>query len=71
VPLLGTSLAAIWLTGLLGWLAEDSGVAVPGAMFLFVLPLAIAIVSSTAGEPGSAGYRYGSASLRPAGVESE
>jgi hypothetical protein len=71
VPLLGTSLAAIWLIALLGWLAEDSGVAVPGSMFPFVLPLAIAIVSSAGGEPVSAGYRYGSSSLRPAGVESE
>jgi hypothetical protein len=71
VPLLAPSLAAIWLVALLGWLAEDSGVAVPGAMFPFVLPLAIAIVSSTGGAPASAGYRCGSATLRPAGVKSE
>src|SRR5215472_588036 len=45
VPLLGITLAVIWLMGLLGWFAEDSGVAVPGAMFPFVLPLAIAMVS--------------------------
>jgi hypothetical protein len=46
VPLLGISLAAIWVVALLGWFAEDSGVAVPGAMLPLVLPLAIAIVAS-------------------------
>jgi len=57
VPLLGVTLAAIWVMALLGWFAEDSGVAVPGAMLPFVLPLAIAIVSSAppvagGGPPG-------------------
>jgi hypothetical protein len=47
VPLLSVTLAAIWVMAVLGWFAEDSGVAVPGAMLPFVLPLAIAIVSST------------------------
>jgi hypothetical protein len=47
VPLLGAVLAAIWVMALLGWFAEDSGVAVPGAMLPLVLPLAIAIVSSS------------------------
>jgi hypothetical protein len=47
VPLLSVSLAAIWVMALLGWFAEDSGVAVPGAMLPLVLPLAIAIVSSS------------------------
>jgi hypothetical protein len=46
VPLLGISLAAIWVVAVLGWFAEDSGVGVPGAMLPLVLPLAIAIVSS-------------------------
>jgi hypothetical protein len=46
VPLLGISLAAIWVVAVLGWFAEDSGVAVPGAMLPLVLPLAIAIVAS-------------------------
>jgi hypothetical protein len=52
VPLLGVSLAAIWVVAVLGWFAEDSGVAVPGAMLPLVLPLAIAIVASApqAGE---------------------
>jgi hypothetical protein len=46
VPLLGISLTAIWVVAVLGWFAEDSGVAVPGAMLPLVLPLAIAIVAS-------------------------
>jgi hypothetical protein len=46
VPLLGISLAAIWVVAVLGWFAEDSGVGVPGAMLPMVLPLAIAMVSS-------------------------
>jgi hypothetical protein len=46
VPLLSVTLAAIWVMAILGWFAEDSGVAVPGSMLPFVLPLAIAIVSS-------------------------
>jgi hypothetical protein len=68
VPLLGVSLAAIWLTAVLGWFAEDSGVAVPAAMLPLVLPLVIAIVSAVPdgspaadhrGEPATAspGYR--------------
>lgn len=56
VPLLGVSLAAIWVVAVLGWLAEDSGVAVPGAMLPLVLPLAIAIVAST---PQSSERRHG------------
>jgi hypothetical protein len=59
VPLLGVSLAAIWVMALLGWFAEDSGIAVPGAMLPLVLPLAIAIVSSSppsaGGAPGPTG----------------
>jgi hypothetical protein len=46
VPLLSVTLAAIWVMAILGWFAEDSGVAVPASMLPFVLPLAIAIVSS-------------------------
>jgi len=34
------------VVAVLGWFAEDSGVAVPGAMLPLVLPLAIAIVAS-------------------------
>jgi hypothetical protein len=52
VPLLSVTLAAIWVMAVLGWFAEDSGVAVPASMLPFVLPLAIAIVSS-APRPGT------------------
>jgi hypothetical protein len=52
VPLLSVALAAIWVMAVLGWFAEDSGVAVPASMLPFVLPLAIAIVS---GAPRAAG----------------
>jgi hypothetical protein len=51
VPLLGPALRAIWLTGVLGWLAEDSGVTVPAAAFPLVLPLTIAILSSLPPRP--------------------
>jgi energy-coupling factor transporter transmembrane protein EcfT len=47
VPLLGVTLAAIWVIAVLGWFAEDSGVAVPGSMLPLVLPMAIAIMCST------------------------
>lgn len=57
VPLLGVSLAAIWLTALLGWFAEDSGVAVPAAMLPLVLPLVIAIVSGVPGGSNAADHR--------------
>ena len=46
MPLLSVTLAAIWVMAVLGWFAEDSGVAVPVSMLPFVLPLAIAIVSA-------------------------
>jgi hypothetical protein len=52
VPLLSVTLAAIWVMAVLGWFAEDSGVAVPASMLPFVLPLAIAIVS---GAPRAGG----------------
>lgn len=51
VPLLRQALSAIWLTGLLGWFAEDSGVTVPAAAFPLVLPLTIAVLSSLPPRP--------------------
>ena len=51
VPLLRPALGAIWLTGVLGWFAEDSGVTVPAAGFPLVLPLVIAILSSLPPRP--------------------
>jgi hypothetical protein len=67
VPLLGVSLAAIWVVAVLGWFAEDSGVAVPGAMLPLVLPLAIAIVASAP----QAGERRDGPVLRQAILEPE
>jgi hypothetical protein len=53
VPLLRPALIAVWLTGVLGWFAEDSGVTVPAAAFPLVLPLTIAILSSLPSHPAS------------------
>jgi hypothetical protein len=52
VPLLGPMLAAIWLVGLLGWFADDSGVTVAAAALPLALPLAI---SALAGVPVGSG----------------
>jgi hypothetical protein len=46
VPLLRAALSAVWLVGVLGWFAEDSGVTVPAAALPFVLPLVVVILSS-------------------------
>lgn len=53
IPLLRPAFSAIWLAGVLGWFAEDSGVIVPSAALLFVLPLAVAILSSLPERAGS------------------
>jgi hypothetical protein len=47
-PLLRPMLIAFWLVGLLGWLADDSGVSVAGSALPFALPLAIALVTGIA-----------------------
>jgi hypothetical protein len=44
-PLLRPALTAMWLIGLLGWLADDSGITVAAAALPLALPLVIAIVS--------------------------
>jgi len=44
IPLLRAALAAVWLTAVLGWFAEDSGVTVPAAALPLVLPLVIVIL---------------------------
>jgi hypothetical protein len=49
-PLLRPLLVAIWTAGILGWLADDSGVSVTAAMLPVALPLVIVIVTLTA-EP--------------------
>jgi hypothetical protein len=52
LPLLRPMFTAIWLIGLLGWFANDSGITVAGAALPFALPLAIGIVSSVPVAPG-------------------
>jgi len=52
VPLLRATLAAVWLTAVLSWFAEDSGVTVPAAALPLVLPLVIVILLSLPPEDG-------------------
>jgi hypothetical protein len=47
-PLLRPLFIAIWTAGVLGWLADDSGVSVAAAMLPVALPLAIVMVTLTA-----------------------
>jgi hypothetical protein len=47
-PLLRPLLGAMWLVGVLGWLADDSGVTVTASALPFALPLVIAIVTGIA-----------------------
>jgi hypothetical protein len=64
IPVLRPALAAVWLTAVLSWFAEDSGITVPAAALPFVLPLIVVILSSlpagdqkqaTAGPPAPPG----------------
>jgi hypothetical protein len=64
IPVLKPALAAVWLTAVLSWFAEDSGITVPAAALPFVLPLIVVILSSlpagdqkqaTAGPPAPPG----------------
>ncbi len=55
LPLLRPMFTAIWLIGLLGWFANDSGITVAAAALPLALPLAIAIVSSVPVSPGVPG----------------
>jgi hypothetical protein len=57
-PMLRPMLTAIWTAGVLGWLADDSGVSVTAAALPLALPLAVVIVTmiaapAPAGQPGS------------------
>ena len=47
-PLLAVILGVMWLMGVLGWFANDSGVIVPASAMPFALPLAIAMLASAA-----------------------
>ena len=51
-PLLRPLLTAIWLIGVLGWLANDSGVTVTSAALPLALPMVVAIVTGVALEIG-------------------
>jgi hypothetical protein len=64
IPVLKPALAGVWLTAVLSWLAEDSGITVPAAALPFVLPLIVVILCSppagdqkqaTAGQPAPPG----------------
>jgi hypothetical protein len=61
-PLLRPLLTAIWTAGVLGWLADDSGVSVTAAMLPLALPLVIVIVTLTAEPLPSAAPEVHSAS---------
>jgi hypothetical protein len=55
IPLLQPALAAVWLTAVLGWLVEDSGVTVPAAALPLVLPLvAVILLALPPGDPAEA-----------------
>jgi hypothetical protein len=79
IPVLKAALAAVWLTAVLSWFAEDSGITVPAAALPFVLPLIVVILSSppagdqkqaTAGQPAPPGQlkRASSRAQAAAGV---
>jgi hypothetical protein len=55
-PLLPVILGVMWLMGVLGWFANDSGVIVPAAAMPFALPLAIAMLAATAYRQDKARY---------------
>ena len=45
-PLLAITLAMMWLVGVLGWFADDSGIAVPANALPLALPLGIALLAA-------------------------
>ena len=45
-PLLAVTLAMMWLVGVLGWFADDSGIAVPANALPLALPLGIALLAA-------------------------
>ncbi len=47
-PLVRPVLGVLWLMPVLGWLADDNGVLVPGAALPLALPLAVGIVAAVA-----------------------
>jgi hypothetical protein len=53
-PLLRPLLTAIWLVGVLGWLADDSGVTVTSAALPLAVPMVIALVTGIGTRPAAA-----------------
>ncbi len=47
-PLLAITLAMMWLVGVLGWFADDSGIAVPANALPLAVPLGIALLAAVA-----------------------
>jgi hypothetical protein len=67
-PMLRPLLTSIWVAGVLGWLADDSGVRVPAAMLPLALPLALVIITQM-GEGGHPCRAEGHAAANRAGFE--
>ena len=44
-PLLAMTLAMMWLVGVLGWFADDSGIIVPATALPLALPLGFALLA--------------------------
>ena len=56
-PLLRPLLTAIWLVGVVGWLADDSGVTVTSAALPLAVPMVIALVTGIGTGPPAADIR--------------
>ncbi len=64
-PVLRHILAAVWVAGLLGWLADDSGVSVTAAAMTLALPLAIVLSTGFAASTPAESGDVPSATRRP------
>ena len=63
-PVLRTVAWLCWLVLILGWLADDSGVIVPGAALPFAVPLMVSMAAAVSAAAVGGGY-LGSASAAP------
>jgi hypothetical protein len=66
-PLLRPVLGVLWLMPVLGWLADDNGVLVPGAALPLALPLAVGVVAAVACRyrPSPASHQEGARAVQP------
>jgi hypothetical protein len=55
-PLLRPALGVMWLTALLGWFANDSGIIVTASALPLALPLGIAMLASVSYQDRGARY---------------